>query len=137
MSGATVVGGIAEWHTVRYYVPHSTTATSGKRVMKAFTTPTFTLQNHSQHYFNKPPYAERHVRWCERTVREIIPYFLLDCFPCMHIMCGNSANHGRLRWAMQPYAQPRFLKAQAVSTLMLTYCDGACSENLNSARLIS
>jgi hypothetical protein len=28
--------------------------------------------------FNEPPYAERHVRWCERTVREIIPYFLLD-----------------------------------------------------------
>jgi hypothetical protein len=29
--------------------------------------------------FNEPPYAERHVRGCERTVREIIPYFLLDC----------------------------------------------------------
>jgi RNA-directed DNA polymerase len=28
--------------------------------------------------FNEPPYTERHVRWCERTVREIIPYFLLD-----------------------------------------------------------
>ncbi|MCF6403677.1 hypothetical protein L3C95_12370, partial [Chitinophaga filiformis] len=28
--------------------------------------------------FNEPPYAERHVRWCERTVGEVIPYFLLD-----------------------------------------------------------
>jgi hypothetical protein len=28
--------------------------------------------------FNEPPYAKRHVRWCESTVREIIPYFLLD-----------------------------------------------------------
>ena len=33
---------------------------------------------HSHHYSDKPPYAERHVRWCERTVREVIPYFLLD-----------------------------------------------------------
>ncbi|HEY4322473.1 MAG TPA: hypothetical protein VGN20_00765, partial [Mucilaginibacter sp.] len=30
--------------------------------------------------FNEPPYAERHVRWCERTVGEIIPYFLLDLY---------------------------------------------------------
>ena len=33
-------------------------------------------------YSNKPPYAERHVRWCERTVREIIPHLLLDCPIC-------------------------------------------------------
>src|ERR1035437_371888 len=25
----------------------------------------------------EPPYAERHVQWCERTVRELIPHFLL------------------------------------------------------------
>ena len=30
------------------------------------------------HYSDKPPYAERHVRWCERTVKEIIPHLLLD-----------------------------------------------------------
>ena len=27
---------------------------------------------------NEPPYTERYVRWCEGTVREIIPHFLLD-----------------------------------------------------------
>ena len=26
----------------------------------------------------EPPYAERHVRWCERTHEEIILMFLLD-----------------------------------------------------------
>ena len=26
----------------------------------------------------EPPYAERHVRWCERTHGELIPMFLLD-----------------------------------------------------------
>ncbi|MEI6054754.1 MAG: hypothetical protein WCR55_01735 [Lentisphaerota bacterium] len=25
-----------------------------------------------------PPYAERHVRWCERSVAELISYLLLD-----------------------------------------------------------
>ena len=44
--------------------------------------------------FNEPPYAERHVRWCERTVREIIPYFLLDFesmfYHCMLCRCGYS-----------------------------------------------
>src|SRR5690606_17579421 len=34
--------------------------------------------NHSYHYSDKPPYAERHVRWCERTEREIIPFLLLN-----------------------------------------------------------
>ncbi|MFA6884355.1 MAG: hypothetical protein WCQ55_04540, partial [Paludibacteraceae bacterium] len=28
----------------------------------------------------EPPYAERHVRWCERSHRELIPMLLLDCF---------------------------------------------------------
>ena len=28
--------------------------------------------------FYEPPYAERHVRWCERTVGKLITYFLLD-----------------------------------------------------------
>jgi len=28
--------------------------------------------------FNEPPYAERHVRWCERSGRELIPRLLLD-----------------------------------------------------------
>jgi hypothetical protein len=41
---------------------------------------------HSHHYSDKPPYAERHVRWCERTVREIIPYFLLDV--CQAWICA-------------------------------------------------
>ena len=26
----------------------------------------------------EPPYAERHVRWCERTHGELIPMLLLD-----------------------------------------------------------
>jgi hypothetical protein len=26
---------------------------------------------------SEPPYTERYVRWCERTVRELIPHFLL------------------------------------------------------------
>ena len=26
----------------------------------------------------KPPYAERHVRWCERSHGELIPMLLLD-----------------------------------------------------------
>jgi hypothetical protein len=41
----------------------------------------------SYHYSNKPPYAERHVRWCERTVREIIPYFLLDLYDKRYARC--------------------------------------------------
>ena len=28
----------------------------------------------------EPPYAERHVRWCERSHGEIIPMLLLDLF---------------------------------------------------------
>jgi hypothetical protein len=43
-----------------------------------FTTLTMEKQKHSHHYSDKPPYAERHVRWCERTGRELIPTFLLD-----------------------------------------------------------
>ncbi|AEW02261.1 hypothetical protein Niako_6035 [Niastella koreensis GR20-10] len=39
--------------------------------------------------FNEPPYAERHVRWCERTVREVIPYFLLDNFATGAGLPGN------------------------------------------------
>jgi hypothetical protein len=41
---------------------------------------TFTMekQKHSHHYSDKPPYAERHVWWCERTDRELIPTFLPD-----------------------------------------------------------
>ena len=27
---------------------------------------------------NEPPYTERYVRWCERTVSEIITHLLLD-----------------------------------------------------------
>ena len=27
----------------------------------------------------EPPYAERHVRWCERSHGELIPMLLLDC----------------------------------------------------------
>ena len=27
----------------------------------------------------EPPYTERYVRWCERTMGEIITHFLLDC----------------------------------------------------------
>jgi hypothetical protein len=44
-----------------------------------FTTLTMEKQKHSHHYSDKPPYAERHVRWCERTVGELIPHLLLDC----------------------------------------------------------
>ena len=44
-----------------------------------FTRLTMVEQQHSYHYSNKPPYAGRHVRWCERTVGEIIPHLLLDC----------------------------------------------------------
>ncbi|MCE5331399.1 MAG: hypothetical protein LLF95_04555, partial [Bacteroidales bacterium] len=29
-------------------------------------------------YIKKPPYTERYVRWCERTVSELIAHFLLD-----------------------------------------------------------
>jgi len=36
--------------------------------------PRFTLNL----YLYEPPYAERHVRWRERTVSEIITHFLLD-----------------------------------------------------------
>jgi hypothetical protein len=43
-----------------------------------FTTLTMEKQKHSHHYSDKPPYAERHVRWCERTVGELIPHLLLD-----------------------------------------------------------
>ena len=35
-------------------------------------------QQHRYPYFNKPPYAERHVRWCERTGSQIMATFLLD-----------------------------------------------------------
>jgi len=35
---------------------------------------------HSHHYFNKPPYTERYVRWCERTDRGLTPIFLLDFY---------------------------------------------------------
>jgi hypothetical protein len=28
--------------------------------------------------FNEPPYAERHVRWCERTGNQLMITFLLD-----------------------------------------------------------
>ena len=28
----------------------------------------------------EPPYAERHVRWCERTHGELIPMLLLDIY---------------------------------------------------------
>jgi len=28
--------------------------------------------------FNEPPYAERHVRWCEGTGNQIMITFLLD-----------------------------------------------------------
>jgi hypothetical protein len=28
--------------------------------------------------FNEPPYTERYVRWCERSVDELIIYPLLD-----------------------------------------------------------
>lgn len=46
--------------------------------------------------FNEPPYAERHVRWCERTVREVIPYFLLDYHLPAHatgatVLCAMTA----------------------------------------------
>lgn len=27
----------------------------------------------------EPPYAGRHVRWCERSHGELIPMLLLDC----------------------------------------------------------
>lgn len=35
--------------------------------------------------FNEPPYAERHVRWCEGTGNQIMITFLLDCF------CGGTS----------------------------------------------
>lgn len=41
----------------------------------------FTIANartHGHHYSNKPPYAERHVRWCERTGSHLMATFLLD-----------------------------------------------------------
>ena len=31
--------------------------------------------------FNEPPYTERYVRWCERSVSEIITHLLLDSQP--------------------------------------------------------
>ena len=48
--------------------------TGASRVIKGFTNIIKIAHNCRHHYSNKPPYAERHVRWCERTVREIIPY---------------------------------------------------------------
>jgi hypothetical protein len=30
-------------------------------------------------YSDVPPYTEPYVRWLERTVRVIIPHFLLNC----------------------------------------------------------
>ena len=35
-------------------------------------------QGGKQSYPDKPPYAERHVRWCGGPVRELIPHFLPD-----------------------------------------------------------
>ena len=53
--------------------------------MKDFTTLTGEKpETHRQHYFNKPPYAERHVRWCERTGSELIATFLLDLMLTVH-----------------------------------------------------
>ncbi len=31
-------------------------------------------------YSDKPPYTDPYVRWCEGTVREIIPHFPLDWY---------------------------------------------------------
>ncbi|MFA6778545.1 MAG: hypothetical protein WCU80_02020, partial [Paludibacteraceae bacterium] len=33
----------------------------------------------------EPPYAERHVRWCERSHRELIPMLLLDYLPILQV----------------------------------------------------
>ena len=33
----------------------------------------------------EPPYAERHVRWCERTHEEIILMLLLDYVPAKQV----------------------------------------------------
>lgn len=35
--------------------------------------------NCRNHYSDKPPYAGRHVRWCERTGSQVMAILLLDC----------------------------------------------------------
>lgn len=40
MSGETVAGAIAEWHTVQYYAPHSTMRILQNKDMLDFITPT-------------------------------------------------------------------------------------------------
>src|ERR1035437_10199146 len=54
------------------------------RVTQVFTRHTIGVQKSSHHYFNKPPYAERHVRWCERTGSQLMATFLLDQFCSYH-----------------------------------------------------
>jgi hypothetical protein len=60
-----------------------------------FTTLTMEKQKHSHHYSDKPPYAERHVRWCERTVGELIPHLLLDYLDIflLQTFCPDGAYH--------------------------------------------
>ena len=36
-------------------------------------------------YKIEPPYTERYVRWCERTINKIIIYLLLDFSSYMYV----------------------------------------------------
>lgn len=40
--------------------------------------------------FNEPPYAERHVRWCEGTGNQIMITFLLYLFETKYAFCEET-----------------------------------------------
>jgi len=56
----------------------------------------------------EPPYTERYVRWCERTMGEIITHFLLDfmvnkvqCLTGLESTVRAQAGFRHTKWFMQ------------------------------------
>ena len=67
MNGAIQAEVVAEWHTVQYFAEHLIMITLEVKDMWGSQICMKRKQNYQSHFLNKPPYAERHVRWCERA----------------------------------------------------------------------
>ena len=51
-------------------------------------------------YVIEPPYTERYVRWCERTVSELITHLLLDPNPTVALIW--TLDHARFENQLAP-----------------------------------